>query len=177
MLLTESETTVVCAWASHAKCKTGKTEDKVVWCVCCHWTSYDVHDTGYCDAPFATPPAQQMIQLQHTRRRYRSKCMKCKRKKWGYNVLPFHWWLYHKIIKIFLKSYLSATKPKKKAPRNFPRDTAICTVDLRGVRLHTRSHYNKKKAQINLWENICFSFDKSRKHTYQLHSRNIWIIF
>lgn len=63
VLLTESETTVVCAWASHAKCKTGKTENKVVWCKCCHWTCYDVHDTGYCDAPFATPPAQQTIQL------------------------------------------------------------------------------------------------------------------
>jgi hypothetical protein len=52
-----------------------------------------------------------------------------------------------------LKSYLSATKPKRRAPRNFPRDTAICTVDLRGVRLHTRSHYKQKKAQISLWEN------------------------
>jgi len=145
VLLTESETTVVCAWASHAKYKTGKTEDKVVWCICCDWTWYDVHDTGYCDALLATPPAQQMIQLWHTKRRYRNKCLKCKWKKCGYTVLPFHWWLYHKIIKIFLKSYLSATKPKMRAPRNFPRDTAICTVDLRGVRLHTRSHYNQKK--------------------------------
>jgi hypothetical protein len=53
-----------------------------------------------------------------------------------------------------LKSYLSATKPKARNPRIFPRDTAICSVDLRAVRLHTRSHYKQtnKKAQINLWE-------------------------
>jgi hypothetical protein len=53
-----------------------------------------------------------------------------------------------------LISYLSATKPKTKAPRNFPRATAICTVDLRAARLHTRSHYKKTKPQINLWENL-----------------------
>jgi hypothetical protein len=53
-----------------------------------------------------------------------------------------------------MKSYLSAAKPKRKAPANFPRDKAICTVDLRAVRLHIRSHYKQKKAQINLWENI-----------------------